>query len=142
MAWSGFAQPHLVQKQADVQESFGLCLVSGRILQAHYQLQTFRLCYILPQMIRVILCKTSHGSNWVLAVSSFGQMDSLEAVWCAKITRPASGQHFQADLDGGELDLACLLGLPDCTVYISHSLQFFLVPSDTQTFFFKVPYTK
>lgn len=66
---------------------------------AEYKLQTFRLSYILPQMIRVILCRISHGSNLVLAVSSFGQMDSLEAYWCARINRPASGQHFQADLE-------------------------------------------
>ena len=118
--WPGQVLPnHLIQKQANVQESFGLCPISGRIQQAHYKLQTFRLSYILPQMIQVILCRTSHGSNLVLAVSNFGQMDSLEADWCARINRPASGQHFQADLDGDELDLACLVGLHDCTVYIT-----------------------
>ena len=47
MAWSGFGQTHLVQKQAGVQESSGS--VSGRTQPARYQSPTFRLGSILPQ---------------------------------------------------------------------------------------------
>ena len=57
MAWSGFGQTHLVSReQAGVQESSRP--VSGRTQPARYQFPTFRLCSVLPQTSRIILCKT------------------------------------------------------------------------------------
>ena len=61
MAWSRFGQTHLVWKQAGVQKSSGP--VSGRTQPARYQFPTFRLCFVLPQTSRIILCKTSPDRN-------------------------------------------------------------------------------
>ena len=57
MACSRFDQTHLVWKQAGVQESSGP--VSSRTQLACYQFPTFRLSSVLPQMPRMIVCKTS-----------------------------------------------------------------------------------
>ena len=62
MAWSGFSQTHLVQKQASVQESSGP--VSGRMQLAHYLFPTFRLGCGLPQTARIILRKISPDPIW------------------------------------------------------------------------------
>ena len=62
MAWSGFSQAHLVQKQVGVQESSGP--VSGRMQPAHYQFPAFRLGCGLPQMAPIILCKISPDPIW------------------------------------------------------------------------------
>ena len=76
MVWSGFGQTQLVRKQAGEQESPGP--VSGRTQPARYQFPTFRLGSILPQMFRIILCKTSPGPIWFwLIVSGFGQTDPV-----------------------------------------------------------------
>ena len=57
VAWSGFGQTHLFQKQAGLQESLGP--VSDRKQPARYQFPTFRLGSNLPQTSRILMWKTS-----------------------------------------------------------------------------------
>ena len=76
MSWSGFGQTHLVWKLAGVQESSGP--VSGRTQPARYQFPIFRLCSVLPQTSRIILCKTSADPiEFWLTVSGLGQTDPV-----------------------------------------------------------------
>ena len=99
MVWSGFGQTRLVWKQAGVQES--LVPVSGRTQPARYQFPTFRRGSVLPQTSRIKLCKTSPGSDIVLAdCARFGPNGSgPEASRCARIIRPEAGQCCPADPD-------------------------------------------
>ena len=110
MAWSGFVQTHLVQKQAGVQESSGP--VSGRTQPARYQFSTFRFGSVLPQTSRIILCKTSPDPfTFWLIVSGFGQTDPARKQ--SGVQEP-SGQLLdnasQPVRTRCESDPACLLG--------------------------------
>ena len=50
----------------------------GRTQPKRYQFVTFRLGCVLPQTVRIILCKTSLDPIWFwLTVSSFGQKDPV-----------------------------------------------------------------
>ena len=98
-AWSGFGQTHLVWRQAGGLESLGP--VSGRTQPVRYQFPTFRIGSVLPQTSRTILCKTSPGSDLVLAdcVRFCPNGSGPEASRCARIIWPGPGQCFQADPD-------------------------------------------
>ena len=99
MAWSGFGQTHLVWKQAGVQESSGP--VSGRMQLARYQIPTFRLSSVLPDILDNIV-RNQPRSDLVLAdcVRFWPNGSSPEASQYARIIRPTFGQS----------DLSCLLG--------------------------------
>ena len=110
MALSGLGQMQLVWKQASVQESSNL--VSGRTQPARYQFPTFRLSYILPQMARIIFCKTSPDliSFW-LTVLGLGQTDLVQK----QINVQESSSPLLADASEPipiicESGPACLLG--------------------------------
>ena len=93
MAWSGFGQKHLVWKQASVQESLSLVLAERN-----------RPATSFPLLDSVAF--RWHGSDLVLAdcvrFSVSGQMDLVQKQASVQVPYigPASGQHFQADLDG------------------------------------------
>ena len=98
MAWSGFGQTHLVQKQAGVEESSGP--VSSRTQPEYYQLSIFRLGCVLLLTARIILCKTNperirFGLHVYVRLRPNGS--GPEASRCATITRSTSGQQFRAD---------------------------------------------
>ena len=88
MAWSGFGQTHLVQKQAGVQQSSGS--VSGRTQPARYQFPTFRLGSILPQS----RWETRPDPIWfwlTACVRFWAKRILSRSKLCARIIRPASG---------------------------------------------------
>ena len=98
MAWSGFGQTHLVQKQAGVEESSGP--VSSRTQPEYYQVSIFRLGCVLLLTARIILCKTNperirFGLHVYVRLRPNGS--GPEASRCATITRSTSGQQFRAD---------------------------------------------
>ena len=111
MAWSGFGQTHLVQKQAGVQESSGP--VSGRTQPARYQFSTFRFGSVLPQTSRIILCKTSPDPfTFWLIVSGFGQTDpARKQSGVQEPSGPLLANASQPILIGCESNPACLLGI-------------------------------
>ena len=111
MSWSGFGQTHLVRKQAGVQESSGP--VSGRTQPARYQFPIFRLCSVLPQTPRIILCKTSADPiEFWLTVSGFGQTDPVrKQAGVQESSGPLLANASQPIRTGCESDLACLLGI-------------------------------
>ena len=76
VAWPGFGHTHLVWKQAGVQESSGP--VSGRTRPVRCYFPTFRLGSVLPQMSRIISCKTSPDPiQFWLIVPGLGQRDPV-----------------------------------------------------------------
>ena len=72
-------------------------LSSGRMQLARYQFRTFRLICVLPQTALIILCKTRLDPVWFWLTVPNGS--GPEASQCARITRPASGQHFCTNPD-------------------------------------------
>ena len=111
MAWSGFGQTHLVQKQAGMQESSGP--VSGRTQPARYQFPTFSLGFVLPQRSRIILCKTSPDPVYFwLIVSGFGEMDPVrKQAGEQQSSGPLPANASTLIRTGCESDPACLLGM-------------------------------
>ena len=98
MAWSGFGQTHLVQKQAGMEESSGP--VYSRTQPEYYQFSIFRFCCVLLLTARIILCKTNperirFGLHVCVRLRPNGS--DPEASRCATITRSTSGQQFRAD---------------------------------------------
>ena len=110
MSWSGFGQTHLVWKLAGVQESSGP--VSGRTQPARYQFPIFRLCSVLPQTSRIILCKTSADPiEFWLTVSGFGQTDPVrKQAGVQESSGPLLANPSEPIRVGRESDPACLLG--------------------------------
>ena len=104
MAWSGFGQTHLVQKQAGVQESPGP--VSGKMRPAHYQFPTLRLIWILNHTVQ-----NQPGSDFVLAYCV-----RFWAKWIWSISKPMWKNRWVCFW--ASLDLACLL-----CIYVSCSLK-------------------
>ena len=112
MAWSGFGQTHLVQKQAGVQESSGPA--SGRTQPARYRFPTFRFGSVLPQTARIIITEQNQpGSDLVLAdcVRFWPNVSGPEASRCAGNIRPASGQCFRVDPDRMRIGSGMVTGI-------------------------------
>ena len=85
---------------------------SGREKLARYQFPTFRLCCILPQMVRIILVKTSPDPMWFwLPVSGFGQTNLVRRQASEKGTSsPLLTYTSKPSQIGCRLDPKCLLG--------------------------------
>ena len=95
MALSGLGRMHPVWKQACVKDHRGP--VSGRTQPARYRFPTFRLGCVLPQTARIILCKTSPGSNWALAdcVTFWPNGSNPKTSRCGRLIGPASLPSLQ-----------------------------------------------
>ena len=114
MAWSGFGQTHLVQKQAGVQESSGP--VSGRTQPARYQFPTFRLGSVLPQTARIYCCQTNPDPIlfWLI-VSGFGRTDPVrKQAGVQQSPGPLLANVSEPTRIGCESDTASLLGKCTC----------------------------
>ena len=108
MTWSAFGQIHLVQKQADVQESLGPILAEHNWPATSFHFQT-QLHSSTDDPDHIV--QNQPRSDLVLAVSGFGQMDPVQ--------EKASGQESSDPLLANasepiwiryKLDPACLLG--------------------------------
>ena len=109
MAWSGFGQTPLVQKQAGVQES------SGPVLAEHKWPAAISHCQTQLRSSTASLDDTVQNqprSSLVLAdcVRFWPNRPSPETSRSARIKWPASGHCFWADPDQSESDPTCLLG--------------------------------
>ena len=73
---------------------------------------TFRLSSVLPPTYRIILCKTSPGSDLILAdcVRFWPNGSGPEASRCAGNIRSASGQCFPADPDRMRIESGMFTG--------------------------------
>ena len=100
MAWSGFGQKHLVRKQAGVHESLSLVLAERNQPATSFP-PLASVAFRWPGSYWAKPAWILFGSVWLCQVFSFWPNESgPEASQYASITGPASGQHFQADLDG------------------------------------------
>ena len=122
MAWSGFSQTYLFQKQAGLQESSGP--VFGRKQPACYQFPTFRLGSILLQTSQIILCQTSPDPiEFWLIVPGFTQTDPVrKQAGVQESSGPLLANASKPIRTGCESDPACLLGQLDDWQNPAHKL--------------------
>ena len=93
VAWSGIGQTDLALETSRCARIIGSA--SGKTQPARYKFPTFRLSCVLPQMSRIILCKTSPDVIWFqLTIRFWPNRSGPEASRCARIIGHASGQRL------------------------------------------------
>ena len=99
MAWSGFGQKHLVRKQAGLQESPDLVLAERNRPATSFPVSD-SVAFRWPGSSSAKPAWIWFGSGRLCQVFRFWPNGSSpEASQCARIIRPTSHQHFQANLD-------------------------------------------